>query len=84
MWINNLKIAIVEQNTKLLEELLSDIPHFEKKEDIEQVKYLLQEASSMMHILREDAATTMKQIKKNLDFLRSNDIITSKNLDIKL
>lgn len=84
MWINNLKIAIVEQNTKLLDELLSDIPHFEQKEDIEQVKYLLQEASSMMHILKEDTVATMKQIKKNLDFLRSNDIPTSKNLDIKL
>lgn len=84
MWINNLKIAIIEQNTKLLDELLGDIPRFEKKEEIEQVKYLLQEANSMMHILKEDTATTMKQIKKNLDFLRSNDIPTSKNLDIKL
>jgi hypothetical protein len=36
-----------------------------------------------MSKLKEETKASMKQIKKNLDFLRSTDIPTSKKLDIR-
>lgn len=83
MWLKSLKIAIVEQNIELLDKLLSQIPHFNTKEELEQAICLLEEATNMMHLLREETRQTMIQLKKNLDFLRTTDIPTSKSLDIK-
>lgn len=82
MWLKSLKIAIVEQNTQLLDKLLEDIPHFSSKEELDQAICLLEEATNMMHTLREETRQTMLQLKKNLDFLRTTDIPTSKNLDV--
>lgn len=83
MWLTKLKIAVVEKNVKLLEELMSDIPEFDNIEDIKEASYLIQEAISRMNDLKDKTSDSMKQIKKNINFLRSMDIPTSKKLDIK-
>ena len=83
MWLNKLKIAIIEKNTKALGALLEEIPSFEDKKDIEQAAYLLREAASMVESMRNETAASMKQIKKNLDFLSSTGTTASKKLDIR-
>lgn len=83
MWLTKLKIAIIEKNTEALDALMGDIPQLGTKEDLEQAVYLLREASELVYTLQEDASKSMAQIKKNLQFLRSTDIPTSKKLDIK-
>jgi len=83
MWLNKLKIAIIEKNTNALGKLLDDIPQLKTQKEIEEAIYLLKEATSLMNNLKEETKASMKQIKKNLDFLRSTDIPTSKKLDIK-
>ena len=83
MWLNNLKIAIVEKNTDKINKLLDDLPQLEKAEEIEEAIYLLREASELVHTLKDETSHSMKQIKKNLQFLRSTEIPTSKRLDIK-
>ena len=83
MWLNNLKIAIVEKNTDKINELLDDLPQLEKAEEIEEAIYLLREASELIHTLQDETSHSMRQIKKNLQFLRSTEIPTSKRLDIK-
>ncbi len=82
MWLNKLKIAIIEKNGEALSELLDDIPELKDEKKIEEVIYLLKEAASLMHTLKNETLESMKQIKKNLDFLRSTDIPTSKKLDV--
>ena len=82
MWLTKLKIAIVEKNTDSLDKLLEDIPKLEDKKDIEEAIYLLREASEIVHTLKDETSDSMKQIKKNLQFLRSTDIPTSNKLDI--
>ncbi|MDQ1263966.1 MAG: hypothetical protein QG559_967 [Campylobacterota bacterium] len=83
MWLTKLKIAIIEKNPDGLNKLLSDIPHLESQKEIEEAVYLLREATLMMHTLKDQTQESMKQIKKNLDFLRSMDIPTSKKFDTR-
>lgn len=83
MWLTKLKIAIIEKNTEALDALMDDIPQLGTKENLEQAVYLLREASELVYTLQDDTFKSMAQIKKNLQFLRSTDIPTSKNLDIK-
>lgn len=80
MWLNRLKIAIVEKNPDALAKLLDDVPQLQDPKEIEEAIYLLKEATSLMERLKDETKASMKQIKKNLDFLRSTDIPTSKNL----
>ncbi len=84
MWLNKLKIAIVEKDAVALDKLMDDFPQFKEKKDMEEAVYLLKEASDLMHALKNETSASMKQIRKNLDFLRSTDIPTSRRLDIHL
>lgn len=83
MWLTKLKIAIIEKNADALNGLMEDVPQLKDKKEIEEAIYLLKEADRLIHTLKDETSASMKQIKKNLDFLRSNDIPTSKKLDIR-
>lgn len=83
MWLTKLKIAIIERNADALNGLMEDVPQLKDKKEIEEAIYLLKEADRLIHTLKDETSASMKQIKKNLDFLRSNDIPTSKKLDIR-
>lgn len=87
MWLSKLKIAIVEKNTDLLEKLLSEIPKFDvenDKKDMSEALYLLAEASNLMHTLKNETENSMKQLKKNLTYLRSTHPRATSKLDIRL
>lgn len=83
MWLTKLKIAIVEKDVDAMDKLLDELPELSDAKEIEQAVYLLKEASSIVEGLKDETAESMKQIQKNLNFLRSTDIPTSKKLDIK-
>ncbi len=83
MWLNKLKIAIVDKNTDTLNELLDDIPTFENKKDIEEAMYLLKEANKLLQTLKKETLSSMEHIKKNIEFLGSETQTTGR-LDIKL
>lgn len=82
MWLTNLKIAIIEKNTDALDKLLDDIPQLKDEKEIEEAVYLLEEAKSLVNGLKDETAHSMKLLKKNLSFLRSTDIPTSRSLDM--
>jgi hypothetical protein len=63
---------------------MDDIPQLEDIKNIEEALYLLREASELVHTLKDETAHTMKQIQKNLKFLRSTESPTSNKFDIKL
>ena len=83
MWLTKLKIAIVEKNVDAIDKLLDDLPQFSDAKEIEQAIYLLKETSNIIESLKGSASESMKQIQKNLKFLRATDIPTSKRLDIR-
>jgi len=72
VWLNQLKVAVVQRDTELLSSLLDDVPALEDAQDIETAIYLLQEATTIMQQLKDETAVSMKQIKKNIDYLNSS------------
>ena len=82
MWLTKLKIAIIEKNTNSLDELLDNIPQLKDAKEIEEAIYLLEEAKNLVSGLKDETSHSMQLIKKNLGFLRSTDIPTSRSLDM--
>ena len=82
MWLTKLKIAIIEKNADSLNKLLDAIPELKEEAQREEAVYLLQEANRVFNALKDETLKSMNQIQKNLQFLRSTDIPTSRNLDM--
>ena len=83
MWINKFKIALVSKDTAQLKKLLDEIPKFSDKADAVEISCLLKEAVELFNTLKNETSSSMKQIKKNIDFLKSTHIQSSSKLDIK-
>ena len=83
MWLNKLQIAIIEKDTEKLDELLETFPEFKNLEEMQKASYLLREALELLYTLQDETSGSMKQIKKNLDFLNSTQAKPTAKLDIK-
>jgi len=83
MWLNSLKIAIIEKNPEALEGLLNEMPSFTNLEDMKSAQALLKEANKFMLELKSATSTSMSQMKKNIDFLNATSMPPSNMLDIK-
>lgn len=84
MWLTKLKIAIVEKNIDQLDKLMDDLPQLKNKKELEEAVYLIREASELVYTLKDETSSSLKQIKKNLNFLKSTEVKASPTLDIKL
>ena len=87
MWLNKLKIAIVKKDADSINILLNSIEEFQNDRDekeIQEAIYLLKEASELIYSLKNETLVSMNKIKKSVDFLRSADIQSKKELDIRL
>jgi hypothetical protein len=83
MWLNRFKIALAQKDEDSLEKLLDDIPLFSTKDEANEALYLLKSAIELMHKLQDETSDSMKQVRKNMDFINSTHLNTSKTLDIK-
>ncbi len=84
MWLKKLKIAVIQKDTKSLDVLLNDIPTLEDAKEIEEALYLLQEAQKIVQTLKDETASSMLQMKKNIDFLNSATANKTAKFDITL
>lgn len=82
MWLNSLKIAIVEKDTERLNELMGDIPQLDSLQEREEAFYLIEEAKKMVFGLKDETASSMQQIQKSKDFLKSTNVPQENRLDI--
>jgi hypothetical protein len=82
MWLNRLKVAVVQKDIDLLDSLLDELPALKNPKEIEEALYLLKEASSILHKLKDETSESMIQMKKNIDFLRSTEKHLVNRLDI--
>lgn len=67
MWVTELKIALIVKDTDLLVRLLDNPPDFSSgysTHEIQQVMYLLSEASVLLHELKYELMISMQQMKK--------------------
>ena len=84
MWLKKLKIAVIQRDTKSLDVLLDDIPALEDAKEIEEALYLLQEAQKIVQNLKDETASSMLQMKKNIDFLNATTANKTAKFDITL
>lgn len=85
MWVNRLKIAIIEKNTDTINALLDEMPEFNGVDDlkeIDEVMALLQEAFALVQGLKDETAISMRQMKQNLSFLKSTRVDKSNGFDV--
>jgi hypothetical protein len=82
VWLNQLKVAVVQKDLELLARLLDDIPAFEDAKEIEQAQFLIKEATLLVQKLKDDTAASMVQMKKNIDFLNSTKVDKTSKFDI--
>jgi predicted RNA-binding protein with EMAP domain len=83
MWINKLKIALIEKNTNNIDKLMDEIPQLESLQEIEEVLHLIEEAKSLVEGLKDETSASMKQMKKNINFLKSTQAPLKNKLDMK-
>jgi len=82
MWLNELKIAIIEKNTDKLNTLMDSLPELSDAKEINQALHLLKEATSLVEGLRDATEASMIQMKKNIKFLKSTQAPTVSKLDV--
>ena len=82
MWLNELKIAIIEKNTDKLNKLMDNLPQLSEKKDIETALFLLMEATKLVEGLRDNTSASMIQMQKNINFLKSTQAPLTSSLDI--
>jgi|GEM_PF-690928 len=83
MWIKELKIAVVQKDLESLSKLLKNIPALDDLKDIEEAQYLLAQVKGEVELLQEKTSSSMKQMKKNMDFLKSTQKPSTSKLDTK-
>ncbi|WP_457746342.1 hypothetical protein [Sulfurimonas sp.] len=82
MWLTKLQIAIVEKNTELIDILVSQMPKFETKEEMESAAVLIKEALKLLHKLKDETGDSLKKLKKHKDFLNSTRVNKTAKFDV--
>ena len=83
VWLNQLQIAIIEKNVDELESLLNSPFESDDINEMKKAQFLLLEAVKVLEELKNEAKTTMIQLKKNIDFLNSTEEQAHNRLDIR-
>ena len=83
MWLNQLKIALIEKNTDTIDKLLINMPTFDNVDDMRSAQALLKESLILLHTLKDATASSMKQLQTNINYLNATQSTTSTMLDIK-
>lgn len=84
MWLKRLQIAVIEKNIDELGRLLDEPLEFKNKDEIKSAMYLLAEAFKIVQEMKDETASVMLQLKKNIDFLKSTQGKSLNRLDIRL
>jgi len=82
MWLKEFKIALIQKDISTLEKLVEDLPPLKKAEEIDEALHLLTAATAFITELRDETKTSMLQMKKNIDFLKSTQAPLVSKLDI--
>lgn len=70
-WINNLKIAIIEENTQAIGSIIKDLPEFKTLEEAKQALALIGKAIEIVDDHKKKTSETMNKIRKAKAFLKN-------------
>lgn len=77
MWLNNVKLAVINQDFEHLAILLESMPQDTTLEQMQEASYLVQEALKTLHNQKDEVASVLVQLQKNRAFLQSTQNATS-------
>jgi len=82
MWLKEFKIALIEKDIDRLTKLMESLPELTEATEIDEALHLLKAATILVESLRDDTKSSMIQMKKNMDFLKSTQAPIMGKLDI--
>jgi len=74
LWIKELKLAIINDDLKTLDKLLSSIPEFDNLEDAKLAQNLIKEASLSLMEKRDKTRAIMQNLKNGKKFLENDRV----------
>ena len=83
MWLNSLKIALIEKDVNKLHDLADCMPSFQDNQERKTAVILINQAIELLEGLRDETAISMKRLKKHINFLQSTQAPQVNRLDIK-
>ncbi len=82
-WIEQFKIALIEEDEERLNALIGSMPRFEDLETLVQVQRLVAQALELFEQRKKEIAGRMREIELSRKFLVSSDELRDdRNLDI--
>jgi len=82
MWLSKLKSALIMKEVEKISLLLEEKPKDLTAKELEEASFLLREAAKIATSLRDETVKTMKQLKKNIDFLNATESKKVQKFDI--
>jgi hypothetical protein len=73
LWLDDFKIALLNEDLKLIEELTKSMPHFTQRDELLEAKALVDEAIKSFIKDKNNISAQMKTIKKNIEFLHTKE-----------
>lgn len=70
-WLNDLKIAVIEENIENINKAIQELPNFQDLDKAKEALSLLEEAMKLVNKEREKVLKTMNKIKKTKEFLKN-------------
>lgn len=84
LWLNDLKKAIILQDTQKLSSLIDQMPHFSTLIEMEAAAYLLLSAKTFLESERSLTLHSLSQLKNTIDFLKATENTTASSINLKL
>jgi hypothetical protein len=81
-WLDDFKIALIEEDEPRLASLAERLPTFESVEEMEAAMRLISQAKAMLENKKERIAKEMREIEGARKFLTSSDDPDSVRLDV--
>lgn len=70
-WLDKFKLALIEENVNILEELISNFPNGIEKEKLSEAKALIEEAIKLISNKKDVVAMEIHKFKRALEYTKA-------------
>lgn len=72
-WLEDFKIALIEEDEERLSSLISNLPRFEKREEMESAMRMIEQGRALFEEKKHRLAKEMKELEMSKKFFSSSD-----------
>lgn len=83
MWLQDFKIALIEENVEKMHQLLDEIPQFQSIKELQDAQYLIANALKDTTAQKNKISTILSELKKSSSFVKSSYDTKSYKLNIR-